>query len=129
MKDQEVEHLRSLQKLMPERRARPTALLPLWDVAGFALGLCSLRRTFRDRIPLAGAGSALLGEKAAMACTVAVEEVAISLWQLRVVRDSMCCRQVITEHYNDQIRTLTERGYEDEAALKEVGIASRWLLS
>lgn len=28
--------------------------------------------------------------------------------------------QVITEHYNDQIRTLTELGYEDEASLKQV---------
>jgi hypothetical protein len=36
----------------------------------------------------AGAGSALLGKRAAMACTVAVEE-------------------VITEHYNDQLRTLS----------------------
>ncbi|MCC7016480.1 MAG: demethoxyubiquinone hydroxylase family protein, partial [Rhodospirillales bacterium] len=35
------------------------ALLPLWRVAGFALG----------------AGTALLGPEAAMACTVAVEEV------------------------------------------------------
>lgn len=38
MKDQEVEHLRNLEKLMPERRARPTVLLPFCDIAGFALG-------------------------------------------------------------------------------------------
>jgi len=38
---------------------RPTALSPLWDVAGFALG----------------AATALLGTRAAMACTAAVEEV------------------------------------------------------
>jgi ubiquinone biosynthesis monooxygenase Coq7 len=38
---------------------RPTALSPLWHVAGWALG----------------AATALMGEKAAMACTVAVEEV------------------------------------------------------
>jgi 3-demethoxyubiquinol 3-hydroxylase len=36
---------------------------------------------------VAGAGSALLGERAAMACTEAVEE-------------------VITEHYNDQLRAM-----------------------
>ena len=44
---------------MVERRVRPSALHPLWNVAGFALG----------------AATALLGPKAAMACTVAVEEV------------------------------------------------------
>ena len=48
-------------------------LHPLWNVAGFALGV----------------GTALLGPKAAMACTVAVEE-------------------VIDEHYADQAAQLTE---------------------
>jgi ubiquinone biosynthesis monooxygenase Coq7 len=44
---------------MRERKVRPTALMPLWHVAGFALG----------------AATALMGEKAAFACTVAVESV------------------------------------------------------
>jgi ubiquinone biosynthesis monooxygenase Coq7 len=56
---QELEHLRAFEKLMVERRVRPSALHPLWNAAGFALG----------------AATALLGPKAAMACTVAVEEV------------------------------------------------------
>ena len=59
MAEQERRHLDAFNKLIPERRVRPTALLPLWHVAGFTLG----------------AGTALLGEKAAHACTVAVEEV------------------------------------------------------
>ncbi|MHA1565472.1 MAG: demethoxyubiquinone hydroxylase family protein [Alphaproteobacteria bacterium] len=59
MADQEQHHLDAFNKLIVERKVRPTALTPLWHLAGFALG----------------AGSALLGEKAAMACTVAVEEV------------------------------------------------------
>ena len=59
MADQEREHLKSFERLMLARRARPSALLPLWRIAGFALG----------------AGTALLGSEAAMACTVAVEEV------------------------------------------------------
>ncbi|MSO85444.1 MAG: demethoxyubiquinone hydroxylase family protein [Rhodospirillales bacterium] len=59
MAAQEREHLKSFERLMLERRARPSALLPLWRIAGFALG----------------AGTALLGPEAAMACTVAVEEV------------------------------------------------------
>ena len=59
MADQECAHLKSFERLMVERGARPSALLPFWRVAGVALG----------------AGTALLGPEAAMACTVAVEEV------------------------------------------------------
>ncbi len=59
MAEQEKRHLEAFERLMVERRVRPTLLQPLWHVAGFALG----------------AATALLGERAAMACTVAVEEV------------------------------------------------------
>jgi ubiquinone biosynthesis monooxygenase Coq7 len=58
MQAQEQEHLRAFNAMVADRRVRPTALLPLWHLAGFALG----------------AVTAALGEKAAMACTVAVEE-------------------------------------------------------
>ncbi len=58
MHEQELAHLRSFDAMVADRRVRPTALLPLWHVAGFALG----------------AVTAALGERAAMACTVAVEE-------------------------------------------------------
>jgi len=57
MWDQEKHHLATFEKLMPEKRSRPTVLLPFWHVAGYALG----------------AGTALLGKEGAMACTVAVE--------------------------------------------------------
>ena len=80
MKEQELHHLETFEKLIVERKVRPTVLHPLWNVAGFALGV----------------GTALLGPKAAMACTVAVEE-------------------VIDEHYADQAAQLTE----DEGELKE----------
>ncbi len=55
----EAEHLQTFDQLLLERGVRPTLLSPLWNAAGFALG----------------AGTALMGEKAAMACTAAVEEV------------------------------------------------------
>jgi ubiquinone biosynthesis monooxygenase Coq7 len=58
MQAQEEHHLATFSRMVSERRVRPTALLPLWHVAGFALG----------------AATAALGERAAMACTVAVEE-------------------------------------------------------
>ena len=57
MAAQEGRHLARFDTLMAERRVRPTALQPLWNVAGFALG----------------AVTALMSEEAALACTDAVE--------------------------------------------------------
>ena len=57
MAAQEERHRTRLDALMTERRVRPTALAPLWNVAGFALG----------------AATALIGPEAAMACTAAIE--------------------------------------------------------
>lgn len=73
MWEQEQKHREEFEKLIRKYRVRPTIMTPFWNVAGFALG----------------AGTALLGEKAAMACTVAVET-------------------VIVEHYNDQLRQLMD---------------------
>ncbi|XP_063903420.1 5-demethoxyubiquinone hydroxylase, mitochondrial isoform X2 [Zophobas morio] len=81
MWDQEKGHRAKFEELINEHRVRPTVMTPIWNVAGFMLG----------------AGTALLGDKAAMACTVAVET-------------------VIVEHYNDQLRTLME----DPEANKEL---------
>lgn len=58
MAEQEEEHLARFNELIAERGVRPSALQPFWHVAGFALG----------------AATALIGPKAAMACTAAVEE-------------------------------------------------------
>ena len=57
MAAQEERHLARFNALMSERRVRPTALQPLWNLAGFALG----------------AATALISEEAALACTDAVE--------------------------------------------------------
>jgi ubiquinone biosynthesis monooxygenase Coq7 len=59
MKAQEDRHLQTFDQLINERGVRPTLLSPLWHGAGFALG----------------AVTAFMGERAAMACTAAVEEV------------------------------------------------------
>ncbi len=79
MAEQEQRHLARFETLLREHRVRPTLLQPVWDIAGFALGTAT----------------ALLGERAAMACTVAVEE-------------------VIDEHYQAQ----AERLGDGEAALR-----------
>ena len=55
---QEAVHRAKFDALMAKRGVRPTALQPLWSAAGFALG----------------AGCALIGPEAAMACTAAIEE-------------------------------------------------------
>ena len=57
MAAQEARHLQRFDQLIADRRVRPTVLQPVWNVAGFALG----------------AATALISEKAAMACTDAVE--------------------------------------------------------
>jgi ubiquinone biosynthesis monooxygenase Coq7 len=59
MTEQEQVHKQTFDRLIAEQQVRPTGLQPFWHVAGWALG----------------AGTALLGERAAMACTVAVETV------------------------------------------------------
>ena len=82
MAGQEQEHLDAFDKLLNAGSVRPTALSPVWNAAGFALG----------------AATALLGEKAAHACTEAVET-------------------VIEEHYGDQITEL-EAGGETELAAR-----------
>lgn len=81
MAEQEQVHLDYFEKEIVRRGVRPTALHPLWHAAGYALG----------------ALTAKLGPEAAMACTVAVEE-------------------VISEHYADQLEALD--GKADEAELR-----------
>jgi ubiquinone biosynthesis monooxygenase Coq7 len=83
MEAHEAEHLARFDRLLTERRVRPTALTPVWRLAGFALG----------------AGAALLGDKAAHACTEAVEN-------------------VIEQHYADQVAELSEREPELAAQLE-----------
>src|SRR5438309_8739350 len=57
MAAQEERHLKRFNALIADGKVRPTVLQPLWNVAGFALG----------------AATALMSEKAALACTDAVE--------------------------------------------------------
>jgi ubiquinone biosynthesis monooxygenase Coq7 len=84
MAEQEQHHLDVFSKFMRERHVRPTVFTPLWHVAGYALG----------------AATAMMGEKAAMACTVAVES-------------------VIDAHYAQQELELENREPELKAAITE----------
>lgn len=73
MAHQEQRHLDGMNAVMARRGVRPTLFGPFWQVAGYALG----------------AGTALLGPKAMMACTEAVET-------------------VIDEHYGEQTEALAD---------------------
>ena len=97
MEGHEQVHLSRFDEILTERGVRPTLMAPLWRVAGFALG----------------AGTALLGEKAAHACTEAVET-------------------VIEQHYAGQIAELEKREpdlaaelskfRDDELAHKDIAV-------
>lgn len=84
MAEQEAEHRRKFDALIAKRGVRPTALQPFWDLAGFALG----------------AATALIGPKAAMACTAAVET-------------------EIDRHYTQQLEELGEDDPELSAMIHE----------
>lgn len=84
MAAQEQRHLDRFDRMMAERRVRPTALQPLWSVAGFALG----------------AATAMISEKAAMACTEAVET-------------------EIDRHYSEQLAVLGDEDPEFAADIRD----------
>ncbi len=84
MAAQEAEHLKHFEGLLTARGVRPTLLHPLWNVAGFALG----------------AATALIGPRAAMACTAAVET-------------------EIDKHYGDQLRQLGDEDPDLSATITE----------
>ncbi|GAA6000689.1 hypothetical protein JCM10207_004610 [Rhodosporidiobolus poonsookiae] len=73
MWDGEKKHIAAFDKLITQHEVRPTLLYPLWKAMAFGLG----------------AGTALMGKRAAMACTEAVET-------------------VIGEHYNEQLEQLKQ---------------------
>lgn len=97
MAGQEQEHLKAFDRLINERRVRPTALGPVWHVAGFALG----------------AATALLGEKAAMACTAAVEEVI----------DRHYAQQVERLDQDDDLKNRIEKFRAEEVAHRDEALA------
>jgi ubiquinone biosynthesis monooxygenase Coq7 len=84
MQDQEAVHLARFNALLKAEGVRPTVMTPMWRLAAMALG----------------AGTALIGEKAAHACTEAVED-------------------VIEKHYADQIAELSDR---DPALAAELAV-------
>ncbi len=98
MEREEQRHLDAFDALIRAGRARPTALAPLWNVAGFALG----------------ATTALLGEKATHACTAAVEEVIDRHYQEQL--EELGAR-------DPAFSAMVEEFRKDEIAHKDLAIA------
>ncbi|MDD9331987.1 MAG: demethoxyubiquinone hydroxylase family protein [Wolbachia sp.] len=78
MQEQEKKHFYYFSKKIKGQKVRPTALLPVWHILGVSLGIVT----------------AVMGKKAAMACTAAVEE-------------------VIGEHYKEQVSHLEDGELKD----------------
>ncbi|ACT57998.1 demethoxyubiquinone hydroxylase family protein [Hirschia baltica] len=98
MEAEEQHHLAAFDDLIQTKGVRPTAMTPIWGVAAYGLGVAT----------------ALLGEKAAHACTEAVET-------------------VIEKHYDDQVKELEAEGEtelspmfaqfrDEEAAHKDLAV-------
>ncbi len=79
MAEQEEAHLAYFEEQLSKRNVRPTALQPLWHAAGYALGYVTAK----------------MGRRAAMACTVAVED-------------------VISGHYQEQLNVLSDNKSEKD---------------
>jgi 3-demethoxyubiquinol 3-hydroxylase len=83
---EEQEHYETFNKMISERRVRPTLMHPIWNTFGY----------------LVGAGTALMGREAAMACHKAVES-------------------VISAHYEDQLREIYKmEKYSKDEELRKV---------
>ncbi|KAI6183964.1 5-demethoxyubiquinone hydroxylase, mitochondrial [Aphelenchoides bicaudatus] len=82
MWDEEKEHLDITERLLAEHKVSPTAFTPLFKVLAYGLGF----------------GTAAIGKRGAMACTIAVEE-------------------LIGEHYNKQMKLLLELDPKDNIEL------------
>ena len=98
MAAQEEEHLTHFDGLIVEKNIRPTAFGPLWDVAGFTLG----------------AVTALMGKKAAMACTAAVETEIDAHYAAQL--------DELENGADDDLRATIEKFRADEAAHRDTAM-------
>jgi 3-demethoxyubiquinol 3-hydroxylase len=96
----EAEHLAWFDRELVAQRVRPTALHPFWHVAGYALG----------------AATAMLGPKAAMACTVAVEE---------AIDENYRAQEDALGDAEPALKDAIERFHADELAHRDIAIEQR----
>jgi ubiquinone biosynthesis monooxygenase Coq7 len=106
MHDQELAHLNYFEQQIIENKSRPTALMPLWHVGGYALG----------------AFTALLGHKTSMLCTQAVEEVIADHYQEQIddledyhFTDKEALKQKITQFRKEELEHKVIAEFNDAA--------------
>jgi ubiquinone biosynthesis monooxygenase Coq7 len=99
MQEQEQVHLDTFSRLITERRVRPTALLPLWNIAGFALG----------------AVTAAMGPRAAMACTVAVEE---------TIDEHYAAQEAALDETESELKATIGKFRAEELEHRDIGLAN-----
>ncbi|NNE86258.1 MAG: demethoxyubiquinone hydroxylase family protein [Alphaproteobacteria bacterium] len=97
MAEQEQRHLDTFDRMVVDRRVRPTALTPVWHVAGYALGVAT----------------AMMGERAAMACTVAVEE---------VIEEHYAAQSEQLGEAESELRDVIDEFRRDEIEHKNIGL-------
>lgn len=93
----EAEHLKTFDRLIAERGVRPTLMAPVWRVAGFGLG----------------AVTALMGERAAHACTEAVED---------VIEDHYARQSERLGRSDPELKDVIDQFREDEIGHKQTAI-------
>ncbi|HRO03439.1 MAG TPA: demethoxyubiquinone hydroxylase family protein [Terricaulis sp.] len=93
----EEEHLATFDRMIAEREVRPTIMAPIWRIAGFGLG----------------AATALMGEKAAHACTEAVEE---------VIEKHYARQSEALEGVDEELKDIVVRFREEEIAHRDTAV-------
>ncbi len=94
----EAEHLAWFERELTARGVRPTLLQPFWHVAGYALGVAT----------------ALMGPKAAMACTVAVEE---------AIDEHYAAQEEALGSSEPELKSAIERFHADELAHRDTALS------
>lgn len=98
MYEGEQEHLEYFEAQIRKNRTRPTLLMPVWHVLGYALGF----------------GTGLLGKKAAMTCTHAVESVIETHYAQQ--------EEILKDYTNDDLKEKISAFKEDEIHHKDIGL-------
>ena len=97
MEEGEKAHLETFDRLIVERGVRPTAMAPVWRLMGFGLG----------------AATALMGEKAAHACTAAVEE---------AIEEHYAAQIVALDGVDAELKGIVEKFRADELEHRDTAI-------
>ncbi|QXK92111.1 demethoxyubiquinone hydroxylase family protein [Neoehrlichia mikurensis] len=98
MKKQEQGHFEYFNNTMKQMQVRPTFFLPIWHVMGVMIGTIT----------------AMMGEKSAMACTAAVEEVICEHYKSQLLQLDNCD--------NSQLKEKIEQFYREELEHHDIAI-------